>query len=242
MLRRNALASIPPSPQPKSKSSAFSPSGCGISFRPPWAFMRSCPRASGTLNQRQKHPRARPMPRETIRRTSRDGRPAHRQHPALGPPRETSAHATPCRKTPYARRKTRTPRPGGQGVHSEPAGAPVSRAPLEVVRAKRVSNSRIGFRFPKGARYPSSASETGFRIAWSEPDRSQCPTPQRPPPRRPALDIFTCGVTIAMRDYWIRRPSHEGSLRPGAGEGTVRRDPACRAPQAPDHRCSRQHR
>ena len=84
------------------------------------------------------------MPRETIRRASRDGRPAHRQHLALGPPRETSAHATPCRKTPYARRKTRTPRPGGQGVHSEPFGAPVSRAPLEVVRAKQVSN-RVGW-------------------------------------------------------------------------------------------------
>jgi len=55
---------------------------------------------------------------ETNRRGRRDGRPAHRRHLSAGPPRETSAHATPCRKTPYARRKTRTPRPGGQGVHS----------------------------------------------------------------------------------------------------------------------------
>ena len=124
-------------------------SGCGISFRPPWAFMRSCPRASGTLNQRHKRARARPMLGETIRRKLRDGRPAHRQRLSAGPPKieagETSAHATPCRKTPYARRKTRTPRPGGQGVHSEPFGAPVSRAPLEVGRAEQTSNRRLGF-------------------------------------------------------------------------------------------------
>jgi hypothetical protein len=120
--RAEACASIPLSPQPKSKSSAFSPSGCGISFRPSWPFMRSCPRASGTLNQRQKHARARPMLGETNRRGRRDGRPAHRQHLAPGPLHveggETSAHATLCRKTPYARRQTRSPRPGGQGVHS----------------------------------------------------------------------------------------------------------------------------
>jgi hypothetical protein len=80
------------------------------------------------------------MPRETIRRASCGGRPERPTHLAPGPPRETSAHATPCRKTPYALRKTRTPRPGGQGVHSEPFGAPVSRAPLEVGRAGRVLN------------------------------------------------------------------------------------------------------
>jgi hypothetical protein len=56
-----------------------------------------------------------------------------------GPPRETSTHATPCRKTPYARRKTRTPRPCGRGAYPEPFGAPVSRAPLEVVRAEPVA-------------------------------------------------------------------------------------------------------
>ena len=83
---QNACATIPLSPQPKSKSSAFSPSGCGISIRPLWTFMRSCPRASGTLNQRQKHARARPMLGETNRRGRRDGRPAHRRHPASGPP------------------------------------------------------------------------------------------------------------------------------------------------------------
>ena len=104
MLRLNALASIPLSPQPKSKSSAFSPSGCGISIRPPWAFMRSCPRASGTLSQRQKAPRARPMLGETIRRARRDGRPAHRRDLDPDPPRETATHATPCRQTPYERR------------------------------------------------------------------------------------------------------------------------------------------
>jgi hypothetical protein len=60
----------------------------------------------------------------------------------LSMPRETSVHATPCRKTPYARRKTRTPRPWGQGVHSEPSGAPVSRAPLEVVLDRRRSDAQ----------------------------------------------------------------------------------------------------
>jgi hypothetical protein len=107
-------------------------------------FMCSCISASGTVNQRQKHPRARPMLGESIRRSRGDGGPAHRRHLSAGPPRETSAHATRCRKTPYERRKTRTPRPGGQGVHSEPFGATVSRAPLEVVRAEQVSN-RVGW-------------------------------------------------------------------------------------------------
>ena len=82
------------------------------------------------------------------------------------------------------------------------------------------------FRFPERARYLSGASETGFR----------------PTPRQPTLEIFTRGVTVAMRDYRLRRSPHEGALRPGADEGIVRRDPACRAPQAPDHRCGRQHR
>jgi hypothetical protein len=69
---------------------------------------------------------------ETIREHARDGRPAPRPIHSAGPPRETSTLATPCRKTPYARRKTRAPQPRGQGVHSEPVGAPLSRAPLEV--------------------------------------------------------------------------------------------------------------
>ena len=71
---------------------------------------------------------------ETIRRDLGDGRPGTRPRHSAGPPRETSAHATPCHKTPYARRKTRTPQPRGQGVHSEPFGVPLSRAPLEVGR------------------------------------------------------------------------------------------------------------
>jgi hypothetical protein len=103
-------------------------------------FMCSCISASGTVNQRQIGARGLSMRGETIREHARDGRPSTRPKHSAGPPRETSAHATPCRKTPYERRKTRTPRPGGQGVHSEPSGAPVSRAPLEVVRAGRASN------------------------------------------------------------------------------------------------------
>ena len=98
-------------------------------------FMCSCISASGTVNQRQIGARGLPMRGETIREHARDGRPAPRPIHSAGPPRETSAHATPCRKTPYARRKTRTPRPCGQGVHSEPFGVPLSRAPLEVGRA-----------------------------------------------------------------------------------------------------------
>lgn len=38
------------------------------------------------------------MPREMIRGASRGGRPAHPTHLASGPPRETSARGTPCRK------------------------------------------------------------------------------------------------------------------------------------------------
>jgi len=115
---------------------------------------RNAPRAF----TRDTRPRKRlSMPRETPRRDLRERRPGTRPRHRVGPPRETSEHAIPCRKTAYARRKTRTPRPGGQGVHSEPVGAPVSRAPLEVGRAKRVSNRRLGFRFPEGAGYPSGA-------------------------------------------------------------------------------------
>jgi len=105
------------------------------------------------------------MPRETTWRDLSDGRPGTRPRHRAGPPRETSTHATRAfrfgSQNGYARRQTRTPDfslgPCGRGVHSSPAGAPVSRAPLEVGRAKRVSNSRVGFRFPEGARYPSGA-------------------------------------------------------------------------------------
>jgi len=103
-------------------------------------FMCSCISASGTVNQRQIGARGLSMRGETIREHARDGRPAPRPIHSPGPLQETSSHANPCCKTPYAHRKTRTPRPGGQGVHSEPFGAPVSRAPLEVGRAGRVSN------------------------------------------------------------------------------------------------------
>jgi hypothetical protein len=94
------------------------------------------------VNQRPFRVRSLSMRGETIREHARDGRPSTRPKHSAGPPRETSAHATPCSKTPYARRKTRTPRPGGQGVHSLPAGAPVSRAPLEVVLDRRRSDAQ----------------------------------------------------------------------------------------------------
>lgn len=41
-----------------------------------------------------------------------------------------------------ARRATRTPRLLGQGVHSEPVGASLSRSPREVGRAIQVPNTR----------------------------------------------------------------------------------------------------
>ena len=103
-------------------------------------LMSSCISASGTVNQRLFGARGLSMRGETIRRNLREGRPGTLRRRASGPPQETSTHATPCRKSAYARRKTRTPRPCGRGAHSEPFGAPVSRAPLEVGRAGRVLN------------------------------------------------------------------------------------------------------
>ena len=126
--------------------------------------------ASGIVNQRLFGARGLSMRGETIRRDLHDGWPGTRPRHSTGPPQETFAHATPCRKTAYARRKTRTPRPCGRGVHSEPFGEPLSRSPLEVGRAKQVSNSRVGFRFTEGTRYRSDVLETGFRIAWRDRD------------------------------------------------------------------------
>ena len=74
-------------------------------------LMSSCNSAAGTVNQRPFGARGLTMPGETIREHARDGRPGTRPRHRAGPPRETSAHATPCDKTPYARRKTQTPRP-----------------------------------------------------------------------------------------------------------------------------------
>ena len=101
----------------------------------PRLLMSSCISDAGIVNQRLFGARGLSMCGETIREHARERRPDTRPRPSAGPPRETCAHATPCRKIAYARRTTRTPRPCGQGVHSEPAGAPVSRAPLEVGRA-----------------------------------------------------------------------------------------------------------
>ena len=71
----------------------------------------SCSPASGTVNQRSFGARGFAMHGETIREHARGGRPDSRAHLSAGPPRETSTHTTPCRKTAYARRKTRTPQP-----------------------------------------------------------------------------------------------------------------------------------
>ncbi len=144
-------------------------------------LMSSCISDAGIVNQRPFGARGLSMCGETIREHSRDGRPGTRPRLSAGPPRETSAHATPCRKTAYARRKTRTPRPGGQGVHSEPVGDPISRSPREVGRAKRVSNWRVGFRFPERARYPIGALEKGSgSLGGSEMTPSEHPLAQEP--------------------------------------------------------------
>ena len=128
----------------------------------PRLLMSSCNSASGIVNQRPFGARGLSMRGETIHGQAREGRPDTRPRQSAGPPRETFAHATPCRKTAYARRKTRTPRPGGQGVHSSPAGAPVSRAPLEVGRAGRVSNKPGDLGCREGWMTPRGALESGF--------------------------------------------------------------------------------
>ena len=84
----------------------------------PRLLMSSCNSDAGIVNQRPFGARGLSMRGETIREHGREGRPGTRRRHRAGPPRETSTHATPCHKTAYARRKTRTPRPGGQGVHS----------------------------------------------------------------------------------------------------------------------------
>jgi hypothetical protein len=144
--------------------------------------MCSCISASGTVNQRQIGARGLSMRGETIREHARDGQPAPRPILSAGPPRETSTLATPCRKTPYARRKTRTPQPRGQGVHSEPFGAPVSRAPLEVVRAEQTSNRKLGFGSLGGLDDPSwdaQNSDFGPKSVSGHPDEPPAQSPPR---------------------------------------------------------------
>ena len=112
------------------------------------------------------------MPPETPRDVSRDGRPTRLLHLAPGPPRDTRAHATPCRKSAYARRKTRTPRPGGQGVHSEPAGAPVSRAPVSFTRPSAADRK---LRVQSGRVLESQAARrVGFAASVLRPLLAEC--------------------------------------------------------------------
>jgi hypothetical protein len=77
----------------------------------PRLLMSSCISASEIVNQRLFGARGLSMRGETIGEHAREGRPGTRPRHSAGPPPETFTHATPCRKTPYARRKTRTPRP-----------------------------------------------------------------------------------------------------------------------------------
>jgi len=156
------------------------------------------------------------MPRETIDRASRDGRPAHPTHLAPGPPRETFALAAPCRKTPYERRKTRTPRPGGQGVHSEPFGAPVSRAPLEVVRAEHASNRKLGFGSRGGLDDPSGDAQNSDFGSYGVSGHADVPTAHAPPherrqQRRGALISERAGQK-SLGWTCSARPCHRGRL------------------------------
>ena len=61
-------------------------------------LMSSCISASGTVNQRLLRARGLSMHGETIREHASDGPPGARPRHRAGPPRETSAHATACRK------------------------------------------------------------------------------------------------------------------------------------------------
>ena len=80
-----------------------------ISPEAPQLLMSSCISASGIVNQRLFWARGLSMCGETTREHALDGQPVHRRRLSAGPPQETSARATPCRKTAYARRKRERP-------------------------------------------------------------------------------------------------------------------------------------
>ena len=132
----------------------------GLGNREPGTF-----RGARSLDAQRDNSRARP--RRSARHSATPPRwPTPRD---LRAPNSLSQNAV---RTP----QTRTPRPCGRGAHSEPFGAPVSRAPLEVGRAGRVADRRVGFRFAEGARYPSGAAETWFQL----PGRSRSVKPTMP--------------------------------------------------------------
>ena len=174
--------------------------------------MSSCISASGTVNQRLLRARGLSIYGETIREHARDGPPGARPRHRAGPPRETSAHATPCRKSAYARRKTRTPRPCGQGVHSEPFGAPVSRAPLEVVPRRPRSDNRN----PPAGELPGSLGGTNpiHRSQTSFQKRLRAPLAG---PSRRSLD----SGSHPSGSNGAQPSASEGPARNGGGRGTT---------------------
>ncbi len=68
----------------------------GFLAEAPRLLVSSCITASGTVNQRPLGARGLSMRGETIREHDREGRTGSRSRHSAGPPRETSAHATPC--------------------------------------------------------------------------------------------------------------------------------------------------
>jgi len=110
---------------------------------------------------------------------------AHPERPPRTQPLATK------RRTHAAQRE----RPGGEArAFTLNRSARRFRAPLEGGRAKEVSNRRVGFRLPQGARYPFSVSETGFRIAWRDGDTRET---------GPAVDLLVPlppvrGVSVAV--------------------------------------------
>jgi hypothetical protein len=110
--------------------------------------------------------------------------------PRLWPtPRDLRAR-TPCRKTPYARRKTRTPRPGGQGVHSEPFGAPVS---------QRLLNHRAAV-----GRHLKSCRRRAAPQIVPNPHRSDSVIPE--PERHASATPWTSPVITPRTHGTARRP------------------------------------
>jgi hypothetical protein len=86
---------------------------------------------------------------------------AHRETNERQPP-----SLRPCSKSPPHRRENeRRPGPETEAFFLDCCRCRRRAAP-QIVRAGRVSNRRVGFRFPEGARYPSSASNSGFSFAW----------------------------------------------------------------------------
>jgi hypothetical protein len=120
--------------------------------------------ASGTVNQTQTGARGLSMRGETTHEHARERRPAPRPSNSAGPPRETATHATPCRKTPYARCKTRardfswgreamafTPNRSARQVRARPSVSRGLRPLMGSSPSETGFEQTVGFRLPREA-------------------------------------------------------------------------------------------